>query len=899
MFSRGDVKKASFVLVAVAVFLVIMPLALFALSITINTPTTETIQYASSLDINYTLVFDEIYPSVCEYSLNYAKNVSMPKSKPSNYSWNYTTAESVWASPIINNSTVYIGSTDNKMYAVWLRNGTEKCNFTTNDDIISTPLVDGEFLFFGSNDDKFYAINTTDCSHIWNFTTGGNIASSPVASSEYVYFGSADKLLYCLNKSNGVQIWNYTTGGTVASPSLDSDYVYFGSADDSVYCLNSTDKTEIWNSSISDVPFSAPALTDTMLFVSTGGPAGAVFALNKTDGSELWNYGLGGDGYSTPAVNNGRVIVGSVSSNGVIRALNETTGALLWSYLFPAIGDFTFASPIVISDYVFVGSYSNKIVALNETDGSLLWNYTTGGDVFGSAAFAEGTLVVGSVDNSVYGFDFGYKNGNVWSQFMSNDNKTGATNNTFTLLCENTTNTLIEGTNNLLIYANNTTDLVSNDSTIYYFEDPVLSPENITQTLAIGEKWYNLTINVTTGTYPTDPFFYNFSLLGDLTNTTLMNITLSKDRLNVTNQSNQTILTLNVTTNTSLNGTYTGYVNVTREKDNLSWTIPVTLYFENLLGKVVVNNAATDPWIESTTNSGIITKAWTINNTGNYTLTNCNASIRVIGGYPNLNPYTSFNETAFTIANSSNKNVTATINNPPIGYYYQNYLYIECISSPAGAIDTLDTNEPVLAITVTATIPNPSGGSGGGGATVDVKRDCDIGIEPTQITLNYINTARTLTITNNEPTSQTYTIRLDQSGEATKYIRVPAAPPSLAQGQSSSIILQLTNETEAFTAGNTKTSIIIGSLECRDETIPVYIQPSGSALPDVSGTINELGETLKHPYKNIPTWVILSAIGIIAGLAAYLVNGRWILDVLIGLLTSTILLILIYYGGMI
>jgi len=42
---------------------------------------------------------------------------------------------------------------------------------------------------------------------------------------------------------------------------------------------------------------------------------------------------------------------------------------------------------------------------LNATDGTERWNYTTGGDVWSSPAVVNGTVYVGSDDDTVYGLD--------------------------------------------------------------------------------------------------------------------------------------------------------------------------------------------------------------------------------------------------------------------------------------------------------------------------------------------------------------------------------------------------------------------------------------------------------------------------------------------------------------
>ena len=75
----------------------------------------------------------------------------------------------------------------------------------------STPAIgpDGT-VYVGSWDNKLYAINPTDGTKLWDFNTSSNVTASPAIGSDgRIYFGSKDYFFYALN-SSGIKPVSYT-----------------------------------------------------------------------------------------------------------------------------------------------------------------------------------------------------------------------------------------------------------------------------------------------------------------------------------------------------------------------------------------------------------------------------------------------------------------------------------------------------------------------------------------------------------------------------------------------------------------------------------------------------------------------------------------------------------------
>ncbi|MAE32472.1 MAG: hypothetical protein CMO43_12940, partial [Verrucomicrobiales bacterium] len=74
--------------------------------------------------------------------------------------WAFKTGGSVYSSPAIgSDGTIYVGSTDNNLYAINPR-GRKKWAFKTGDWVFSSPAIGSDgTIYVGSTDNNLYAIN--------------------------------------------------------------------------------------------------------------------------------------------------------------------------------------------------------------------------------------------------------------------------------------------------------------------------------------------------------------------------------------------------------------------------------------------------------------------------------------------------------------------------------------------------------------------------------------------------------------------------------------------------------------------------------------------------------------------------------------------------------------------
>jgi len=327
-----------------------------------------------------------------------------PYSGPSSpqLKWSYATGGQFYSSPAIgSDGTIYVGSNDNKLYAI-NSDGSTKWSYTTGGWVATSPAIatDGT-VYVGSDDAKLYALNPNG-SLKWSYTTSQGIRGSPsIGADGTIYIGcdvGTIPNLYAINP-NGSLKWSYTTAGTIDSaPAIGGDgTIYVGSADRKLYAMNPDGSLKWIYTTGGYILLSSPAVAaDGTIYV--GSDDGNLYAISP-DGSFKWSYATGRELNSSAAIGtDGTIYVSSPENN--LLAINPD-GSLKWSY---RTGNTISSSPAIGADgTIYVGSYDSNLYAINP-DGSLKWTYSIGGPIsIPSPAIAtDGTIYIGSADGKLY-----------------------------------------------------------------------------------------------------------------------------------------------------------------------------------------------------------------------------------------------------------------------------------------------------------------------------------------------------------------------------------------------------------------------------------------------------------------------------------------------------------------
>lgn len=316
--------------------------------------------------------------------------------------WKAETGGQVISSPVIADDAVYVGSTNNYLYALNASTGEILWEYGTGGAINSTPLIANDQVMFLSYDGFFYALNRKDGKLVWKFKTEGEskfhvkdyfngsfqpdfwdfYLSSAVLKDDLVYFGSSDSNVYALNVESGEKVWSYTTGGSIhSSPALSNNTLVIGSWDSSVYGLDALTGSEKWKfdtgkdlkSYIWLGVQASPSIDDGVVYI--GSRDAKFYALNLETGEPVWTRNEFDRSWmpSSAAVGEKNIYTGSSDSFRFF-SMDKKSGNINYATKTNA---YTFSSPAIDNEMAYVGSTNGRLYGIELTTGEIRWEFQT------------------------------------------------------------------------------------------------------------------------------------------------------------------------------------------------------------------------------------------------------------------------------------------------------------------------------------------------------------------------------------------------------------------------------------------------------------------------------------------------------------------------------------------
>ncbi|MCP2328366.1 subtilisin family serine protease [Hamadaea flava] len=331
--------------------------------------------------------------------------------------WNAATGSSVvFASPVIADGRVFLGSDAGRLTARDVATGRQLWAFQTGQALRGSPAVADGLVFTGGGlSGGIYALDIATGKVRWQVPTPDRLTvyTAPSVVNGVLYAatgptqGRADTV-FALDAATGRQLWATDVGTSVfAGPAVGNGLVIVGNADDGqLIALDAATGTRKWTyTRTGDYFIGGASIVGGTVYVTTtdGNSGGSMLALDAASGALRWENNTHGDGQgSTPAVYGDLVIAGS-HGLGFVAAYDAATGKAVWHY---GLNGAVSASVLVSDDgYVIGGAQlDRRIWALDAATGDLVWQATTGANVTASPAYAQGLLVTADVDGKVYAY---------------------------------------------------------------------------------------------------------------------------------------------------------------------------------------------------------------------------------------------------------------------------------------------------------------------------------------------------------------------------------------------------------------------------------------------------------------------------------------------------------------
>ena len=312
------------------------------------------------------------------------------------------------SSAAVVNGIVYVGSTDNHLYAFDAKTGAPVWQAATGASIVSSPAVDNGVVYVGSNDGRVYAFDAETGAVRWSTqigTANHSLVESPVAvAGDLVYAGTTDGNLFALSAGTGTVKWTKTFvfSGEALAPAVAHGIVYFvndwaGEVD----ALDARTGASLWMQRTSMYGFiNSPAVDRGVIYRKDAN--GIISALDAITGVERWHTTIRGIDEGSFAIGKGHVY--TASGNAMLSDVNTATGTVKYD-LFTHQG--VVAAPALANGVLYVGSWYSQgafsVSAYDTANGKLLWSAATD-KINAAATVSNGMLYVGSASQfTAYG----------------------------------------------------------------------------------------------------------------------------------------------------------------------------------------------------------------------------------------------------------------------------------------------------------------------------------------------------------------------------------------------------------------------------------------------------------------------------------------------------------------
>ena len=296
----------------------------------------------------------------------------------------------LYASPVVCNGRVYIGSGDGRMYAfdaatgatLWV--GPQQSLFFLDSAAASHGLVFASSLY-----STFLAYKADTGEIAWTSQLR-DVRASPTLHGRTLYVGSFDGRLAALDAETGAPKWSTNAECCIfdQAPVVDGGRVFQMRTDDTLTAYDAQSGEQLWSKPAFATGTQAAAYG--MVFF-TDFPN--VVALDAATGEEVWR--ALGAGSAAPVVANRHVFV----IQATLMALDAATGAVAWEAPAASIW-----GPSVANGVVYASSLNGEWDAFDERSGALLWSVTSGSGCGGTCTnstpvIANGTLYLAGPDN--------------------------------------------------------------------------------------------------------------------------------------------------------------------------------------------------------------------------------------------------------------------------------------------------------------------------------------------------------------------------------------------------------------------------------------------------------------------------------------------------------------------
>lgn len=312
--------------------------------------------------------------------------------------WTYKGETRTVSSPIVADGTTYWCDKRGRVRGVDI-DGLLSFDYDLQTAVEATPMIADSTLYIGRIDGFMTAISLVRKDTLWNYETMGQISASPnllnFAGRKAVVFGSYDNYLYCVDAENGKELSKFESGYYLnGAAALWKEHVVFGGCDAWLRIIDCQTGTPTDSLEVEAYVPASPAIMDNDCYV--GDHSGNIYKLTLENGKIVHHTKIvsedseTGSFVSVPAISSDAVYF--LSGERYLHAVDRATGKLNWKYMLK--GNAGESSPVVCRDKIIVCTKTGIVSILDADNGKLVWEYDTGEQIVGSPAVIKDHFMI-------------------------------------------------------------------------------------------------------------------------------------------------------------------------------------------------------------------------------------------------------------------------------------------------------------------------------------------------------------------------------------------------------------------------------------------------------------------------------------------------------------------------
>jgi outer membrane protein assembly factor BamB len=315
--------------------------------------------------------------------------------------WKFPTGNAIEANPGAGNGLVYVGSTDNNVYAVDSATGRRAWAYQTG-AVTAAPEQAGGVVCLSTSQGHFYALRVAGGTRAWDLDTG----VPAIYKRTWAVDGGS---VILTTDTTAPQAYDAATGAKGVSFSTQEPYLMALSAAGGVfyaldalgilYAFHSASGTEIWHKQLlsSDDP-PGTGLTADSGSIYVGTVSGTLYKIDAANGQVLWTYHPGNGMESAVVVTGGMVYL--KDNNGTLHAISAATSKQVWTRSSTA----TVVYGLSVADGRVYYTTALAVQALDAKSGAPAWAFTApnNADLLSTPAVANNLVFVGCYDDGLY-----------------------------------------------------------------------------------------------------------------------------------------------------------------------------------------------------------------------------------------------------------------------------------------------------------------------------------------------------------------------------------------------------------------------------------------------------------------------------------------------------------------